>query len=133
VPVSYVQDDENLNFCGFLELKVNKWEINTESRECGRFEPYIRCKISKAGAAETSRASFDFSSLLGAGCETYIVLESDEDAGEVDNMLLLRLVAVLSRAGKAYVLRDRLNEMSEDELRAVPTKSVVLTRLMEGK
>ncbi|MDG9762597.1 hypothetical protein, partial [Stenotrophomonas sp. GD04064] len=28
LPVSYFQSDENLNDCGFIDLKVNKWEIS---------------------------------------------------------------------------------------------------------
>lgn len=30
VPVSYIQDQEAFNDCSFLDLKVNKWELNRD-------------------------------------------------------------------------------------------------------
>lgn len=46
LPVSYFQSDENLNDCGFIDLKVNKWEISG-SRFQGDLDPFIRVEILK--------------------------------------------------------------------------------------
>ena len=42
VPVSYVQDEVAFNECSFLDLKVNKWEVNNEWSKQQVSEPWIR-------------------------------------------------------------------------------------------
>jgi hypothetical protein len=127
LPVSYFQDHEDLDECSFLDLKVNKWEINDLWAGNG-IEPAIRIDILKGAALSDFMRNHDFP-ISCVAYERLLVLKLDEGAEAIDEMLLLRLISVLVGIGKVYVLRQRVEELTEGSINAMPTVGAVVEKL----
>jgi hypothetical protein len=127
LPVSYFQDHEDIDECSFLDLKVNKWEVNNLWAGRG-VEPTIRIDILKGAALGDFMRNHDFQKSCVA-YERLLVLKLDEGAEAIDEMLLLRLISVFVGIGKVYVLRQRVEEMIEGSINAIPTVAAVIEKL----
>jgi hypothetical protein len=128
-PVSYVQDEVAFNECSFLDLKVNKWEVNNEWSKQQVSEPWIR--IEKVEGEVLN----DF--LLNEGSawpkenvpEKIITIELDEGGSEVDEILLQRLIAVFFGRFKVYRCSDRIEEVSQGTIDTIPTLDAIHERI----
>lgn len=127
VPVSYVQDQEIFNECSFLDLKVNKWEINSQWSSKQDLEPLIRIeKLTDEGLEEFLQQDGCRWSLDMAG-KKLIIIEMDEGGGAVDDMLLMRLLSVFHARFKVYSCSDSIEELSDASF---PTQQSVRDRLI---
>ena len=129
VPVSHVQDHELINECSFLDLKVNKWEIDSRWSSKQESEPWIRIEVFKGQALEEYLLSEGFPLPLDAASETLIIFGLDEGGTSVDDMLLLRLVSVFCGRFSVYRLSDHVEKMSENTMASLPAVHTVREQL----
>nr|WP_288912674.1 hypothetical protein [uncultured Pseudomonas sp.] len=129
VPVSYVQDHEFINECSFLDLKVNKWEIDSRWSIKQESEPWIRIEVFKGQALEEYLLNEDCPLSIEAARETLIIFGLDEGGTSVDDMLLLRLVSVFYGRFRVYRWSDCIEEVSENTIAYLPALDVVRERL----
>jgi len=128
VPVSYVQDQEIFNECSFLDLKVNKWEVDSQWSSKQDLEPLIRIeKLTDEGLEEFLQQEGCRWSLDMAG-KKLIIIEMDEGGGAVDDMLLMRLLSVFHARFKVYSCSDSIEELSDASF---PTQQSVRDRLIK--
>ena len=129
VPVSYVQDHEVFNECSFLDLKINKWEINSQWSSKQESEPWIRIEILKGQVLEEYLRNKGCPLSVEVARETLIIFEMDEGGAAVDDMLLLRLVSVFYGRFRVYRWSDRIEEVSENIISSLPALHTVRERL----
>ncbi|WP_455805261.1 hypothetical protein [Pseudomonas fluorescens] len=128
VPVSYVQDQEIFNECSFLDLKVNKWEVNSQWSSKQYLEPWIRIeKLTDEGLEEFLQQDGCRWSLDMTG-KTLIIIDMDEGGGAMDDMLLMRLLSVFHARFKVYSCSDSTEELSDASF---PTQQSVRDRLIK--
>lgn len=103
LPASYFQDDEALEKCSFIDMKVNKWEVNERWRLRQADEPWIRVELVRGDDVAEYLAAF--SSVLPAGriINTVALFDMDEGAEEVDEILLLRIAFAFSGGDSIYL------------------------------
>lgn len=129
-PVSCFQDRESLDDCSFLDLKVNKWEVNADWSRGQYEEPFIRIEILR-GAALAEYMHNEVPSLPVSDIgEAVLVFELDEGGSKLDEVLLLRLVSVFFEGNKLYRWCDGFREISEEEVASLPTRQSLLERLV---
>ncbi|MDD0973161.1 hypothetical protein [Pseudomonas fontis] len=133
VPVSYFQDQEISSECTFLDLKVNKWEINSQWSSQQDSEPWIRIEILKGKMLEDFLQNKERLLPVDDLPETLLVFELDDAGTELDDMLLLRLVSVFHNGSKIYRWCDGFQEVSEDAFASMLTKHVIRERLIKCK
>lgn len=131
VPVSYVQDHEIFNECSFLDLKVNKWELNSQWSSKQQSEVWIRIEILKGQVLEEYLKNEGCPVPVEAACETLIVFELDEGNSAVDNMLLLRLISVFYERFRVYKWSDRIEEMNANIIASLPGRNTVRDQLIK--
>lgn len=131
VPVSFVQDDEFLNSCSFLDMKVNKWEVNPQWSSKQEVEPWIRIEITKRPKLEQCLQNEAFPLSADAACETLLLFELDEDGCELDDLMLRRLVSVFLGRGKVYEWCDGFQEVREGDVAFLPTQPTVHELLLK--
>lgn len=125
VPVSYFQDAGRLSACSFLDIKVNKWELNSEwSREQGG-EPFIRIELLREDSREDMSRVESFSPPMDGKREALIVFELDDGGNEVDEVLLLRLVSFFAGGSRIYRWSDGFHEVTESIFASLPTREIV--------
>lgn len=133
VPVSYFQDQESLNDCTFIYLKINKWEINSQWSSQQDSEPWIRINILKGKTLKEYVQNEEHLLPIGATSETILVFELDDTENDLDEILLLRLVSVFGNNSKIYRWCDGFQEMGEDDLTSTLTKQDIHKRLIKCK
>lgn len=131
VPVSYMQDDETLNNCSFLDLKINKWELSAawSERHKLRREPMIRIEILRGEERNRFLTESNCSLIMASANGTLLVLELDEGGWDIDEILLLRLVSVFWGKSKIYNISESCEQVFDVNL--FPKLSVVHERLMK--
>lgn len=134
MPISYIQDEEALDAASYLDIKVNKWEINPAWSTLQDEEPWIRIEIFRKKGVDEFRGGIarNFSSNL----EGYILLSFELDDGwdEIDLLLLGRLVKVISINNECYALNDSGEYMHcEDLFYSIPSVSVIQKLLLFGE
>lgn len=130
VPVSYVQDNECINECSFLDLKVNKWEINRRWSDRQSIEPWIRIEILRGQLLDEYLENKNCPLCIDSACESLISFELDEGGIDLDELLLLRFVSVFIAQSKVYKLTDRFEEIDSRTISALPTKEAVREKLI---
>jgi hypothetical protein len=130
VPVSYVQDHEVFNECSFLDLKVNKWELNSEWSGKQVSEPWIRIEKHQGAALDDFLRNDGSLWPVDMTGKTLITIELDEGGSALDYCLLLRLVAVFLGQFKVYRWSDSIEEVSEKSIAFLPPQQRVLERLI---
>ncbi|WP_369038400.1 hypothetical protein [Stenotrophomonas maltophilia] len=128
VPVSYFQDHESLNESSFLDLKVNKWEVNAEWSRKSEDEPWIRIEILRGGVVAEYLATQGLSLLAGVG-EALLSIEMDDGGGEIDEILLAHLVSVFMPGNRVFRWRDELSEIDGEYISRFPAREAVLEQL----
>jgi hypothetical protein len=125
VPVSYVQDEEAFNECSFLDLKVNKWEVNSEWSNKQDSEPWIRIEKFKGDALEEllQKEGCRWASEMAG--KTLMVIELDDGGTKLDYFLLLRLVSVFYGQFKVYRWSDSIEELSGKTIESLPAQHTV--------
>lgn len=128
VPFSYFQDHESLNESSFLDLKVNKWEVNAEWSRKSEDEPWIRIEILRGGAITEYLAAQGFSLVVGVG-EALLSIEMDDGGGEIDEILLAHLVSVFMPGNRVFQWRDEISEIDGEYISRFPAREAVLEQL----
>ncbi|RFD26913.1 hypothetical protein CER19_20020 [Pseudomonas sp. GL93] len=129
VPVSYVQDHEVFNECSYLDLKINKWEVNREWSNRPDSDAWIRIEILRAQNLEEYLRSDECSLPIDTECDALLTFELDEGGGVMDEMLLLRLLSVFYGQFKVYRCSDFIEEVSADTIASLPERSAILDKL----
>ncbi len=130
VPVSYVQDEELLSACSFLDVKINKWEVNKQWSTQQESEPWIRMEILRGQALE-DYFQHNGKTLRNAGqYKALLILELDEGGVEVDVFLFMRLISVFSESFKVYRFCDGVQEVDEKALASISARNTVMERLV---
>ncbi|MHA3735421.1 hypothetical protein ACXR0M_07055 [Pseudomonas sp. Eth.TT006] len=122
VPVSYIQDQEAFNDCSFLDLKVNKWELNREWGDKQDSECWIRIEKFKGATLEDFLREDGAFWPVDMSGKTLMIIELDEGGSELDQCLLLRLVSVFLGQFKVYRWSDAVEEVTEETVASVPTQ-----------
>ncbi|WP_092418662.1 hypothetical protein [Pseudomonas sp. NFPP07] len=131
VPVSYVQDHEIFNECRFLDLKINKWELNSRWSNKQDSEPWIRIEILKGQVLEEYLQNEGCPLSVEVARETLMIFDLDEGGSAVDDMLLLRLVSVFYDRFRVYKWSDRIEEMSANSIASLPARDTIRERLVK--
>lgn len=88
IPISYVQESEDINEASYLDIKVNKWELNPVWSKVQAQEPWIRIEFIRGEEIRYQTQATKRDRLL-------VILELDGPCKEVDYQLLYRLAQVL--------------------------------------
>lgn len=132
VPVSYIQDNEVLSECTFIDLKINKWETNSRWRAKQDSEPWIRVEILRGAAIKEFLGRDDGLVAVDFAGGTLVVLELDEGGNELDDMLLFRLVSVLGERCDVYRwTASTYQKVGTDEISRLPTQHSIRDRLLK--
>lgn len=131
LPISYFQDGEVFGEGAFLDLKVNKWEINSKWSAKQDNEPWIRIEVLQGRTAEEfiNNTMCPLPEVLN---KKLIVMELDEGGGAIDEMLLQRLVAVFCEAFRVFRWGGCLEELNERSIASLPTLHFVREQLFKG-
>lgn len=127
VPISYFQDHESLNECSFIDLKVNKWEVNAEWSRKSEVEPWIRIEILRGGAVAEYLVAQGLSLVVERG--GVLSIEMDDGGCEVDEILLVNLVSVFMPGNRVFQWRDGLSEIDGEYISRFPAREEVFERL----
>lgn len=130
VPVSYVHDDEDFNECDFLDLKVNKWEINSEWSSKQVNEPWIRIEKVEGERLDEFFQKNNGHCPVEIKSSKLMVIEIDEDGHPVDEILLLLLVSVFYGRFKVYLWSDSVEELGADAIAGLPDQESIRNRLI---
>ncbi|WP_238704396.1 hypothetical protein [Pseudomonas sp. RU47] len=130
VPVSYIQDQESFNDCSFLDLKVNKWELNKKWSAKQNSELWIRIEKLKGVALDDFLYRDGSLWPVDMAEKTLIIIELDEGGSALDHCLLLRLVSVFLGQFRVYRWSDGIEEVSEEIAASLPAQQTVLERLI---
>jgi hypothetical protein len=130
VPVSYFQDQESFNDCSFLDLKVNKWELNKEWSAQHDSELWIRIEKLKGVALDDFLRRDGSLWPVDMAEKTLMIIELDEGGSALDHCLLLRLVSVFLGQFRVYRWSDGIEEVSEEIAVSLPAQQDVLERLI---
>ncbi|WP_339494669.1 hypothetical protein [Pseudomonas sp. RA_105y_Pfl2_P56] len=130
VPVSYIQDQEAFNDCSFLDLKVNKWELNREWSAKQDSELWIRIEKLKGSALDDFLHRDGSLWPVDLAEKTLMIIELDEGGSALDHCLLLRLVSVFMEQFKVYRWSDGIVEVSDEIVASLPAQQAVLERLI---
>jgi len=130
VPVSHIQDQEAFNDCSFLDLKVNKWELNREWSAKQNSELCIRIEKLKGAALDDFLHRDGSLWPVDLAEKTLMIIELDEGGSALDHCLLLRLVSVFMGQFKVYRWSDGIEEVSEEIAASLPAQQAVLERLI---
>ncbi|HDS1578932.1 hypothetical protein WG628_05020 [Stenotrophomonas maltophilia] len=128
VPFSYFQGHESMAESEFLDLKVNKWEINAEWSRNPDGEPWIRIEIVREARVAEWLATHGLAQMAGMG-GVLLIVEMDEGGGELDEVLLARLVSVFSPGNRALLWCNGLHEIDGEYISRLPSREDVLERL----
>jgi len=131
VPVSFVQDEEAFNDCSFLDLKINKWEVNVEWSGKQVVEPWIRIEKIKEEKLDEFLKKENRPWPLDVAGKTLMTIQMDEGGSALDDVLLLRLVSVFLERFKVYRCDDRVEEVSRGCIASVPAQNTVLEWLIK--
>ena len=132
VPVSYVQDEESFNNCSFLDLKVNKWEVNSGWSGRQSSEPWVRIEVLKGQVLKDFLQNESFSLSVDVERNALIVIEMDEGGGALDDLLLMRLVSVFWGHFKVYRWSNGIEEVSESVIASLPARQTIVNLLRKG-
>lgn len=130
VPVSYIQDQESFNDCSFLDLKVNKWELNKKWSAKQNSELWIRIEKLKGVALDEFLHRDGSLWPVDMAEKTLMIIELDEGGSALDHCLLLRLVSVFLGQFRVYRWSDGVEEVSEEIAASLPAQQAVLERLI---
>ncbi|OUM05708.1 hypothetical protein BW686_20365 [Pseudomonas syringae] len=130
VPVSHFQDEDVLNDCSFLDLKINKWEVNKQWSAQQESEPWIRMEILRGQALEDYLQNDGEMLRHATQHEALVVVELDEGGLDIDDFLLMRLISVFSERFKVYRFCDGYQEVHEEALASLPARNAVMERLV---
>lgn len=134
LPVSHIQDAEDLNEASYLDLKVNKWEVNGKWSTKQNQEPWIRIEILRGESLLRFVNQNDFGFPVDQSDSFLMTFELDElDEGwlDVDYALIANLVRVLPAAQKIFAYDEsyiRIDGYKHFE--TVPTKDLVKEKLI---
>jgi hypothetical protein len=133
VPVSYVQDQECLNDCSFLDLKINKWEVNPNWSGRQDSDVWIRIEILKEARLVEYLQNEVCPLSVDVDHEILVVFELDEGWSAFDNLLLLRLVSAFCDFSKIYKWCGIFQELSSGVFSCLPSKNDICERLQKGE
>jgi len=126
IPVSFVQDNEELDAASYLDVKVNKWEANSKWSDIQNEEPWIRIEILR----DSSLINFldENKSQFPVDKKNYflVVLELDNGRQEIDQVLLALLVKIISATHECYAYDDLGKTIICTEyLKSLPSREAV--------
>ena len=102
IPVSFVQDNETLDAASYLDVKVNKWEINEKWSHLQSEEPWIRIEVLR-GQGFKKYVTENECPFIGDNNDSFLVVfELDEGGVQVDEFLLARLVKTTSETHRPF-------------------------------
>ena len=114
LPTSYSQDNEDLNKATYLDVKVNKWELNNKWSSSQLDEPIIRIEMIRG----KSLAEFAPTNDLQEGQDPTLLLifELEGDGVEVDYNLFVNLISELVKKQNCFVYDESNNGVNKAEL-----------------
>ncbi|WP_057434797.1 hypothetical protein [Pseudomonas syringae group genomosp. 3] len=130
VPVSHFQDEDVLNDCSFLDLKINKWEVNKQWSVQQESEPWIRMEILRGQALEEYLRNDGEALRNNTQHEALVVIEMDEGGMEIDDFLLMRFISVFNESFKVYRFCDGFQEVNKEVLASIPARNTIMERLV---
>lgn len=133
VPVSYVQDQERLNECSFIDLKINKWEINSKWSGQQDSDVWIRVEILKEAALVEYLQNEVCPLSVDVEHQILVIFELDEGWSAFDNLLLLRLISAFCGFSKIYKWCGIFQELSSGVFSCLPSKNDIYERLHKGE
>lgn len=103
LPVSYSQDHEEINFCSYLDVKVNKWEIDKKWSKVQFPEPNISIEFfrKKELAAFLDGKHLPF--VVNREHDTLVILQVDVGGWDIDQKLTVALASVIAGTEPIYV------------------------------
>ncbi|WP_434771303.1 hypothetical protein [Pseudomonas entomophila] len=104
LPTSYIQGGEKINDSDYLDIKVNKWEVNPLWSKRQSPEPFIRIEILKDKKLNAYLKSFGLTDRLAVESNFAMAIELDEGEIDIDQALMLNLLAVLSDFSEIFKL-----------------------------
>jgi hypothetical protein len=102
LPVSYVQDHEDLASCTYLDVKVNKWEIDSLWSKLQPQEPWIRLEFFRGELLDPLLGKYGLSLASRKSCNTIVVIRVDEGGSDIDRKLALALASALTSGESIY-------------------------------
>ena len=131
VPVSYFQDREVFSDCSFLDLKVNKWEVNREWSSKQSSEPWIRIEKFKGQSLDEFLRKEGAVLPVDMAGITLMIIEMDEGGIALDYCLLLRLVSGFLDQFKVYRWSGSLEEVFQNTIVSLPDRHGILEQLIK--
>lgn len=107
LPVSFCQDQEDLNACAYLDVKVNKWEIDKRWSAIQPREPWIRLEFFRGDSLRVFLAECGVSLVIWGAPECLVVLRIDEGGWEIDRRLAMTLASVIADGGAIFAREGR--------------------------
>lgn len=104
LPTSHIQGGEKIKDSDYLDIKVNKWEVNPLWSKRQSPEPFIRIEILKDEKLNSYLKSSGLTDRLAVESNFAMVIEMDEGAIDIDQVLMLNLFAVLSNFSDIFKL-----------------------------
>jgi len=126
LPVSFLQDAEELDAASYLDVKVNKWEANDKWSKMQAEEPWIRIEILRDNSLENFlRKNKRLFFVDNESC-FLVVLELDSGWQDIDQILLARLVKEVSETDQCYACDDSGKYIACSKyLKSLPSKEAV--------
>ncbi|KQV15875.1 hypothetical protein ASC74_26140 [Pseudomonas sp. Root329] len=121
VPTTHFQSDESMLDSIFIDLKINKWELNAAWSSRQGLAPIIRIEILR----DESLVEFvnNHASLIcdEVDAKVLMVFELEGESMDVDFIILMRLVAALCGRGRCYQWAEKLEFLDEKALADLPS------------
>jgi len=111
LPYSYVQDDEDLNKATYLDLKINKWEVDRKWSTHQAEEPWIRIELLNGVDVSNCLSENGFNHEKTPGFLLFFELDGDGD--EIDYDLLDSLVASLVNQQECNIYDELHNQIDK--------------------
>jgi len=131
VPVSYVQDGEELRSTSYLDVKVNKWELNSGWSGRQVDEPWIRIEFFRDNFLKSFVEENAFPFDLDFSSDMLLVFELDDGWLDVDKYLIENIVCVLSEKCRCYLWRGRFELLGREYFKNIPSKIEVKNMLID--
>jgi len=105
LPVSYIQDRAKINSCSYLDVKVNKWEVDKRWSIMSTQEACIRIEFLRRDKLANFINERDLPLAVNTGSDVLVVLQIDGDVPEIeaDRKLAEALAVAIADGGRLYV------------------------------
>ncbi|QXH58844.1 hypothetical protein [Pseudomonas maumuensis] len=133
LPVSYVLDEADLNEASYMDVKVNKWEVNPIWSERYGLEPLIGVEFLKGESLKAYLQETDLAPAVDVRTQRLIVVTLDEEGrSEIDGLLTKALVRVLAKSGQCYLVAEDLTPVDEHYFLSLPSAGALKRQLEQG-